>query len=62
MEQIDRIMKIQEVVKITGLPKSTIYAKMEKNEFPKPLKLSIRSVGWRQSTIKKWIDELEEAS
>lgn len=37
-----KIVKINQVIDITKLSRSTIYSKMSKNEFPKPIKLGER--------------------
>jgi prophage regulatory protein len=51
----DSILRRPEVQKRTGLPCSTIYEKIKKGEFPRPLKLGARSVGWSSDQINKWI-------
>jgi prophage regulatory protein len=47
----------QEVEEITGLSRSTIYARIKAGAFPKPVPLGARSVGWLQSDIEAWIEE-----
>jgi prophage regulatory protein len=42
----------------TGLPRSTIYDKMAKGEFPKQFKLGPRAVGWRSTDILAWLASL----
>ena len=51
------ILRLPEVVKSTGLARSTIYKKMSANEFPKPISLGVKSVGWLESDIQNWIQE-----
>lgn len=41
----------------TGLRKSTIYLLMKKSQFPLPVRLSERAVGWLESDIEQWLDE-----
>lgn len=41
---------------MTGLSRSTIYAMMAEGRFPKPVKLSKRAVGWRESDVVAWLD------
>jgi prophage regulatory protein len=48
------VLRRNEVEKATGLPRSTIYEKMAKGEFPKPIKLSAKSVGWLENEIIDW--------
>ena len=52
-----QILRLPEVSRQTGLPRSTIYALIAKNEFPLPVKLSQRSVGWVESEITTWIED-----
>ena len=52
----DKILRRTEVEAITGLKRSTLYAAIKNGEFPSPLKLTTRSVGWLESTISEWID------
>ena len=46
-----------EVERITGLSRSTIYALMDRGEFPRPVKLSARAVAWPDSIVQAWLDE-----
>ena len=50
-----RIIKRPEVEVITGLSRSSIYAKMENKTFPKAIKLSERSVGWLEHEVQDWL-------
>jgi prophage regulatory protein len=38
----------------TGLPRSSIYDRIAAGEFPKPVPLGGRSVGWLESEIVEW--------
>lgn len=52
----ERILRLHEVVMMTGLSKSTIYAEIAKGGFPKQVKLTgNRSVGWLRSSVSEWI-------
>ena len=51
----ERILRRPAVENITGLSRSTIYAWMERGEFPKPVALGARLVGWRESDIEAWM-------
>ena len=42
------------VCETTGLPASTLYAKIAAGEFPKPVKLGKRAVGWLSTDIDDW--------
>ena len=51
-----QILRIPQVLALTGLSRTTIYRLAKSNEFPKPVKLGIRSSGFREDQIKAWID------
>lgn len=51
-----KIIRLPEVVKSTGLARSTIYKKISAKEFPIPIMLGVKSVGWLESDIQKWIE------
>jgi prophage regulatory protein len=51
---MQNILRRADVERATGLPRSTIYDKISKGEFPKAIRLSARSVGWLESEIAAW--------
>ena len=51
------ILRRKQVEARTGLSRSTIYLLIKKGTFPKPIKLSERSVGWIESEIDDWVDD-----
>lgn len=57
-----RIMKRPEVEAITGFSRSSIYAGIENGTFPKPIKLSERSVGWLEHEVQAWLKSRVTAS
>ncbi len=52
----ERILRRPEVETRTGLSRSTIYAMMAEDKFPKPVRLGKRAVGWTESAISEWIE------
>lgn len=58
----ERLLRLREVRDRTGLSRSTIYAWMQRKQFPSPVRLSQRAVAWRESDIDKWIAERTEAA
>lgn len=50
-----KILKRGDVESITGLSRSSIYAKMADGSFPKTIKLSERSVGWLEHEVQEWL-------
>jgi prophage regulatory protein len=57
-----RILKLPEVIRMSCLPRSTIYLRMKEKTFPTQIKLSERSVGWIEEEIQDWINQKIEAS
>lgn len=53
---IDKILRRPMVQATTGLSSSTIYSMMAVGEFPRPVQLSVRAVGWRESDITAWLE------
>jgi len=54
--QENRLIRRKEVQAATGLSFSSIYALVEKKEFPAPVKLSERRVAWVESEVQEWLD------
>lgn len=54
-ETPDRILRINTVLDLTGLSRSTMYRKMQDGTFPKNVQISTRCVGWRASAISEWL-------
>ncbi|MCP4394608.1 MAG: AlpA family transcriptional regulator [Alphaproteobacteria bacterium] len=51
----DRILRLPDVIKTTGLSRSTIYSHIKENLFPSPINLGARCVGWIESEVNDWI-------
>lgn len=51
----DRILRLPSVIERTGLSRSTVYRKVEARTFPKPLRISERCIGWRESDVESWL-------
>ena len=59
---LTKILRLPEVLAITGLSRSTIYRLLGSNSFPKPVKLSERTIGWFENDIELWIQSLLDQS
>lgn len=57
-ESIDRFLRLDEVVHISGLGRNTIYRRIREGTFPKQIRIGPNSVAWRHSAIAKWMCEL----
>ncbi len=53
------IMRFPEVVKRTGLSRSTVYRLLSERKFPSQVQLTSRSVGWYVKDIEAWLQERE---
>ena len=58
---IKRIYRLPDVMNMTGLSRSSIYLRISTNEFPKPVKLGRRAVGWPEDSIIAWQAQMMEA-
>ena len=54
------VLRLPEVVRRTGLSRSTLYNKIADGTFPRALHLGDRSVGWLESEIDEWVKRLVE--
>lgn len=61
MNQI-RMLRIKQVVRGSGLSRSSIYRLIKLGLFPKPIKIGITAVGWLASEIDQWIHDRKQAS
>lgn len=58
-----RIIRIREVMDVTGLSKTTIRRRVRDHEFPVALKLggpNTSTVGWREADVEAWLNGLQE--
>ena len=53
-----KLLRIDEVMAVTGFKKSTVYERMKSGGFPKPIHLSRRAVAWREQDVQQWIRSL----
>jgi len=56
MQQDTKLFRLPQVREITGLGRSTIYAKIKAGEFPAPVNLGTRAVAWRSTDVTGWVD------
>jgi len=55
-DRIDRFMRLDEVLHVTGLGRNTVYRRIREGTFPKQLRIGPNSVAWRQSEIIEWMN------
>ena len=51
----ERLLRLPEVLRTTGLSRSTLYRQMQAGKFPEAVKISAHASGWAQSEIQDWI-------
>ncbi len=56
---IDSILRRKEVCEITGLSKSSLERQVRSGNFPAPIHLTERRIGWQMSRIQDWINSRE---
>jgi prophage regulatory protein len=61
MNAPQNILRRAAVERVTGLPRSTLYAKVATGDFPRPVKLGARAVGWLEQDVAAWQAALIEA-
>jgi predicted DNA-binding transcriptional regulator AlpA len=52
-------LRLSQVLKIIPVGKSTWWAKVKSGEYPKPVKLGIRTTAWRASDIQTLIENID---
>ena len=59
---VTSILRLPAVKARTGLSRSTIYLRISEGNFPKPVSLGGRAVGWIDLEIQGWLEKQIEAS
>lgn len=56
-----RILRLKDVMTMTGLGRSTIYKLQQEGRFPRGIKLSERAVGWVTHEVEAYVQERLDA-
>lgn len=59
---VPRILRRQLVESQTGLSRSKIYDLITRDEFPRPIKIGARAVGWVEADVVAWINSRIDAA
>lgn len=51
---MSRILRLPEVIERSGLSRASIYRGA--GNFPRPVKLTARAIGWRLADVEAWIE------
>jgi prophage regulatory protein len=55
-EHAVRMLRLRDVIEITGLKRDSIYRLAAAGKFPRPRKLSERASAWNSREIQAWIE------
>lgn len=58
---LDQFLSLHDVMRITTLGKTAIYARIGRGEFPRPVPLSKTKVAWPARDIARWQQDLRDA-
>ncbi len=47
-------LRLQAVIRVTGLSRSTLYRLIADEQFPRPVRLGPRAVAWRRKDVEAW--------
>ena len=50
-----KIIRLQQVCKVTGLSRTTLWRLERHGRFPRRIRLSRNSVGWDQAEVARWL-------
>ncbi len=51
-----RFLRLPEVKQQVGIGRTAIYQRIKSGEFPAPISLGPRAVGWTSDSIENWIE------
>jgi prophage regulatory protein len=52
---VERLIRIGEVKRLTGVSTATLYRKIAAKEFPRPVRLGVVARAWPLSEVQHWI-------
>ena len=64
MDTVDeqRLIRLDDVLRICGVSKAHVYRLVAKDEFPAPVRVGPRAARWKLSEILEWMDGLPTAT
>jgi len=57
-----KIMSRRQVYEALGISDVTLWRLVKNRQFPKPIKISPRRIGWTQETVQAWLAERTEVA
>ena len=61
-DQVIRVLRLPEVISVTGLGRSMIYQMEADQRFPKRVRIGTRAVGWLEGEVRAWLQKRIELS
>ena len=58
LEQETEVIRRDEVLKLVPISVSGLYQKISDGDFPRPVKLGLRAVGWKKSEVLRYLEGL----
>ena len=52
----DALLRVEHVSQLIGLGRTTIWTYVNRGEFPRPVKLGVRAIGWPRRVVIDWIE------
>ena len=52
----EQLLDVRGVVEWSGLSKDSLYRLMARERFPRPVRIGLRAVRWRESDLQAWLD------
>ena len=57
MATSDRMLRLWEVLELSGLSKPTVYRRMKDSDFPQPKAMGPRAVRWSEAEVRQWLSD-----
>jgi prophage regulatory protein len=58
----DRLIRLPEVLHLTGMGKSSVYDLMKSGKFPKNIRFNARMSVWKEADVLTWIQQVAGVS
>jgi prophage regulatory protein len=55
-EEQDRLITIKDMCALINRDRRTLWAWVKSGKFPEPLRINGRTIGWRASSYRAWLD------
>lgn len=52
-------LRLDSVLRITGLGRSTVFRLIASKDFPAPVRVGVRAIAWRKADLDRWSESRE---